>query len=94
MRAKQKIVDGATVDIELLEELFGSDHVFKAERLMGAEDFAYYSHKVPACFYRLGVGNISKGISSGVHTPKFNIDENAIETGMGMMAWLAVSVDI
>ncbi len=58
---------------------------------MGAEDFAYYSHKIPACFFRLGVGNISQGINAGVHTPKFNIDENAIEIGMGIMAWLVAS---
>jgi hippurate hydrolase len=58
---------------------------------MGAEDFAYYSHKIPACFFRLGAGNKAKGISSGVHTPTFDIDEAAIEQGMGMMAWLAIN---
>ena len=36
--------------------------------------------------------NKEKGIISGVHTPTFNIDENAIEVGMGMMAWLGVSL--
>jgi hippurate hydrolase len=36
----------------------------------------------------LGAGNRSKGISSGVHTPTFNIDEDAIEKGMGIMSWL------
>ena len=73
-------------------EFVGNENIEETELRMGAEDFAYYSHKIPACFYRLGVGNISKGITSGVHTPKFNIDENAIEIGMGVMAWLAVSV--
>ncbi len=75
-------------------EYVGKENVEQTELRMGAEDFAYYSHKIPACFYRLGVGNISMGIISGVHTPKFDIDENAIETGMGTMAWLASSVDI
>jgi hippurate hydrolase len=75
-------------------EYVGSENIEQTELRMGAEDFAYYSHKVPACFYRLGVGNISKGITAGVHTPKFNIDEHAIETGMGVMAWLAASIDI
>ncbi|MDB5198081.1 MAG: amidohydrolase [Chitinophagaceae bacterium] len=74
-------------------EYFGNENIEETELRMGAEDFAYYSHKIPACFYRLGVGNVSKGITSGVHTPKFNIDESAIEIGMGAMAWLAVSVD-
>jgi len=58
---------------------------------MGAEDFAYYSHQVPGCFFRLGAGNKAKGISIGVHTPTFNIDESAIEIGMGMMALLGAT---
>jgi hippurate hydrolase len=68
----------------------GEKNVTETELRMGAEDFAYYSHKIPACFFRLGAGNKSRGITSGVHTPTFNIDEGAIEQGMGMMAWLAV----
>jgi hypothetical protein len=39
------------------------------------------------------VMNTKKGITSGVHTPTFNIDESAIETGIGMMAWLGSSVN-
>ncbi|MBS1744284.1 MAG: amidohydrolase [Bacteroidetes bacterium] len=70
----------------------GEENVSQTELRMGAEDFAFYSHKIPGCFFRLGVGNIEKNISSNVHTPTFNIDERAIENGMGMMAWLAVSV--
>lgn len=71
------------------EEYMGAANVEETELRMGAEDFAYYSHRVPACFFRLGAGNKAKGITSGVHTPTFNIDEGAIEIGMGMMAWLA-----
>lgn len=76
---------------EQAEKFAGKENVSETELRMGAEDFAYYSHKIPACFFRLGAGNKAKGITSGVHTPNFNIDENAIEHGMGMMAWLAVS---
>ena len=74
------------------EEFAGAENVEETEMRMGAEDFAFYSHLVPACFFRLGVGNIKNNITSGVHTPTFNIDENAIENGMGIMAWLAVSM--
>ncbi|MEZ4805606.1 MAG: amidohydrolase, partial [Bacteroidia bacterium] len=56
---------------------------------MAAEDFSYYSQQVPACFYRLGTRNTEKGITSSVHTNTFDIDENAIETGCGLMAFLA-----
>ncbi|RYF96793.1 MAG: amidohydrolase, partial [Chitinophagaceae bacterium] len=74
------------------ETYAGTEQVEITEMRMGAEDFGYYSQVIPGCFYRLGVGNISKGITSGVHTPTFNIDESAIENGMGMMAWLGAGV--
>jgi len=74
------------------QEFAGANNVEETEMRMGAEDFAFYSHIIPACFFRLGVGNIKNNITSGVHTPTFNIDENAIENGIGIMAWLAVSV--
>ena len=72
----------------------GKENVEETELRMGAEDFAYYSHQIPGCFFRLGAGNKAKGISSGVHTPTFNIDENAIEIGMGMMALLGSSCEL
>jgi amidohydrolase len=72
-------------------EYMGTANVSETELRMGAEDFAYYSHQVPACFFRLGAGNKAKGITSGVHTPTFNIDEEAIEVGMGIMAWMGVA---
>lgn len=77
--------------IKKAREYLGESNVEETELRMGAEDFAYYSHQLPACFFRLGAGNKLKGITSGVHTPTFNIDENAIEIGMGMMAWAAIS---
>jgi amidohydrolase len=75
----------------LAETYIGAENVETTEMRMGAEDFGYYSQVIPGCFYRLGVGNVAKGITSGVHTPTFNIDEAAIENGMGMMAWLGAS---
>ena len=72
----------------LAETFMGKEKVEETELRMGAEDFGYYSQQIPGCFYRLGTGNISKGIIAGVHTPTFNIDETAIPIGMGIMAWL------
>jgi hippurate hydrolase len=76
------------------EEFLGKENVEETELRMGAEDFGYYAQKIPACFYRVGVRNEQKGITSGVHTPTFNIDENAIETGMGLMAWLGAGIKL
>ena len=56
---------------------------------MTAEDFAYFSQEMPACFYRLGTGNPERGITSPIHTDTFDVDEAALETGMGLMAFSA-----
>jgi hippurate hydrolase len=69
-------------------DLIGSENVGVAEISLGAEDFGYYTQEIPGCFYRLGTGNIKKGITSGVHTPTFDIDEEAIKMGISMMAFL------
>lgn len=71
-------------------ELLGPERVVDLPMRMTAEDFAFYSQEMPACFYRLGTGNPERGITSPIHTNTFDIDEAALETGMGMMAWLAV----
>jgi amidohydrolase len=68
----------------------GKENVVDLDMWMAAEDFAYYSQAMPGCFYRLGTRNEEKGIVSGVHTPTFDIDESALETGCGLMAWLAL----
>ncbi|MBV8255251.1 MAG: amidohydrolase [Chitinophaga sp.] len=73
----------------LAEDFMGLDAVMDTEIRMGAEDFAFYSQIIPACFFRLGTGNAARGINSGVHTPTFDIDARAIEVGMGAMAYLA-----
>lgn len=72
-------------------DYLGESNIVDLDLWMAAEDFAFYSQEIPACFYRLGTGNKEKGITSSVHTPTFNIDENALPVGAGLMAWMAVS---
>jgi amidohydrolase len=78
----------------LAETFLGREHVETTEMRMGAEDFAYYTHVIPGCFFRLGTRNEALGLTSGVHTPTFNIDESAIELGMGIMAWMGASAQV
>ena len=72
------------------EEFLGKENVEDLEIWMAAEDFSFYSQQTPSCFYRLGVRNEARGITSSVHTSTFDIDESALKTGMGLMAWMAV----
>ena len=76
---------------KLADDYMGAQNVLETEMRMGAEDFGYYTQQIPGCFFRLGVRDEAAGIIHNVHTPNFNIDENAIEIGMGMMAWLGAT---
>jgi len=82
-------VDLTTQIIEDAQNFMGVEQVEELDIWMAAEDFSFYSQSVPACFYRLGTRNESKGIVSAVHTNTFDIDEDALETGCGLMAYLA-----
>ena len=73
------------------KEYMGVENIVNLSQRMTAEDFAYFSRKVPSCFYRLGSANISKGILHGLHTSRFDIDENCLKIGMGLMAYLAIN---
>ncbi len=87
----EKLTDTAW---ELATQINGKENVSETELRLGAEDFGYYTQHIPGCFFRLGAGNKEKGITANVHTPVFNIDENAIEQGIAMMAWLGTSIKI
>lgn len=73
------------------EAYLGKENIVDLDIWMAAEDFAFYTQEIAGCFYRLGTGNEERGIVSGVHTPTFDIDEDALEIGSGLIAWLAVN---
>lgn len=73
------------------QDYLGASQVEELPLRMTAEDFAFISQKVPSCFFRLGTGNKERGITSGVHTATFDIDEKALEIGMGLMASLVIN---
>jgi metal-dependent amidase/aminoacylase/carboxypeptidase family protein len=76
----------------LAEEYLGVENVIELGERMTAEDFAYFTQKVPSCFYRLGVTDPEGKHTSNLHSSTFDIDEKSIETGIGLMTWLAVNV--
>lgn len=68
-------------------DLVGPENVEDLPIRMTAEDFSFYSQKVPSSFFRLGVRNEQQGIVYPVHHPKFNIDEKALQYGMEIMSY-------
>ena len=88
-----------TNDLELSDQVLnlgkqfgGSDTFTLIPKRMTAEDFAYFSNAIPACFYRMGIRNEQRGIVSGVHTNTFDIEEMALKHSSAMMAFLAISL--
>ena len=73
------------------EEYLGKENVAELDLRMTAEDFSYFARAIPGCFYRLGVMNKERGITSNLHSATFDVDESSLETGMGFMAWIVMN---
>jgi hippurate hydrolase len=69
--------------------VLGKEKVDELALRMTAEDFAFYSHLVPVCFYRVGVADSSRSVNYGVHHPKFDIDPLSIKVAMKSFTSLA-----
>ena len=72
-------------------KFFGADRVIDLPIRLTGEDFAYFSQKIPATFIRIGVRNEDKGIIHPVHNAEFNIDENAMKTGIETLLCLVLT---
>lgn len=77
---------------EVAKAYIGEENVSEPDILMASEDFAYYSQVADSCFYLCGTGNVSRGITSALHSPTFDIDEDALKTSTGLMAYIAINV--
>ncbi len=66
-------------------DYLGADNVVDMDQRMGSEDFAFYTHVMPGCFFRLGTGARGETSPRGLHTPTFDIDEDALGIGCGVM---------
>lgn len=75
----------------LAQEHFGPEKIEDLPIRLTAEDFSYYSQEIPVCFFRLGVRNEEKGITFGVHHPRFDIDPNSLKIGVEAMVLAAFS---
>lgn len=73
-----------------LSAYVGEAQLVDLDLWMASEDFAFYAQEIPGCFYRIGTRNEAKGITSALHTPTFNIDEEALQLSTGLMAFLAL----
>jgi len=78
--------------MKLAGEYLGREQVKQVEPKMGAEDFSYFGREVPACLFVLGIADPAAGIGPNLHTARFDVDEDSIRTGTGLLAWFAVKL--
>ncbi|MCB0700265.1 MAG: amidohydrolase [Chitinophagales bacterium] len=69
----------------------GDDNVKTLDIRMTGEDFSFYTLHMPGCFFRLGTNKNDEDFTASVHNAHFNIDEEALKTGVGTMSWIAVN---
>lgn len=75
-------------------EIVGADKVIRLKYpSMGAEDFAYFSEKIPAVFTWIGARNEEKGFVHMMHNPRFDFDEDALAVGTEMLCRIAVEME-
>ncbi len=72
-------------------DYLGAENVHTLDMRMAGEDFSFYTHHVPGCFFRIGTNKNNESFTAPVHNAHFDIDENALKTGVGLMAWNAIN---
>jgi len=80
--------------IDAAQAYLGEAQVKELDIWMAAEDFSYYSQEVPSVFYRLGTGNKENGTTFSVHHPSFDIEEESLADGAGLLAFLAINSEL
>lgn len=72
-------------------EFMGSENVHTLDMRMAGEDFSFYTHHVPGCFFRIGTNKNGEQFTAPVHNAKFDIDEPAMQHGVGLFCWMAIN---
>lgn len=70
--------------VKTIRTIMGDSALLELPQVTGADDFAFYEEKVPGVFVILGAMNEEKDACFAQHHENFNIDEDALETGMAL----------
>lgn len=82
--------DSKAVDYvqKVASQYLGPERVHMELPRMGAEDFAYFLQRFPGVLVRLGCHDPEVGFQYGLHSPYFDIDERALDVGVGLFVRL------
>lgn len=67
----------------IAENTVGKENTVELDLRMAAEDFSFYTHEVPGCFFRIGTSFEDK-FTHPVHNAQFDIYDQAIGVGVEM----------
>ena len=86
--------DADTVDKAVVKISEITDHQMEeVTPVMGGEDFAYFTQKKPGAYFFVGCRNKEKGLSNAIHTPLFDIDEEALAVSVAAFLGMYFSVN-
>ncbi len=69
-----------------IEKAVGKGNAVEVAPQMGGEDFSLFQREIPGAMFWLGVRNEARGITGGLHTTNFDIDEEALPVGVKVAA--------
>ncbi|MDH3292305.1 MAG: amidohydrolase, partial [Gemmatimonadota bacterium] len=77
---------------EVAATFLGRDLIRSGYRTMAAEDMAFFLERVPGCFAFVGCGNADKGTDRPHHSPRFDLDEDALPVAVELLSRTAVAL--
>lgn len=77
--------------VSTLERVYGRQNLSIADRITGAEDFAFYQEEVPGFIFFIGgrPADVAEENAVPNHSPFFTVDESALLPGVKVMANVA-----
>jgi len=72
------------------KRILGAGNVGNEQRTMGADDMSEFLNAVPGCYFFVGAANAERGLQSPHHSPTFDFDERALDTGVQMLTNVAL----
>jgi amidohydrolase len=88
-------VNNDTALTELFREVavraVGQENVEESPIRMTSEDFSFYQTVVPGVFFFLGSGDPGKGTTAPHHSPRFNVDDRVLPTGVSLLTCFAAA---
>jgi amidohydrolase len=78
---------------EQAKVFLGESSVHRAPPRMGSEDFAFFLQKFPGILVRVGCNDPEKGLTHGLHSPYFDLDERVLDVGVRLFTHLLTSYE-